>query len=123
MNRYLALLAAALVTAAAGAADSTTTAYSKQVPVGATDRVSISNVAGSLDITTWDRKEVDIQGELGPDVERVDVRQGEGSVDIRVIIKEHRWNDNSWKNDSWKKRYLPSARTRTCSDVMAETSA
>ena len=103
MNRYLALLAAVLVTTAAAAADSTTTAYSKQIPVGATDRVNITNVAGSLSITAWDRKEVDIQGELASGIDRVDVKQGDGSVEIRVVVKEGLWNDNSWKNDSWKK--------------------
>jgi len=106
MKRYLALIATALVAtaaAAAGAADITTTAYSKQVPVGATDRVNINNVAGSLNITAWDRKEVDIQGELGPDVDRVEIKQGDGGVDIRVILKDDPWNNNSWKNVSWKR--------------------
>jgi len=98
MNHKWMLLAAALLSTAAAAAD-TTTPYSKQVPVGAQDRVSISNVAGSLDITTWDRKEVDIQGELGSGVERVDVTQHEGGVEVRVVMKDN----DGWSGDSWKK--------------------
>jgi DUF4097 and DUF4098 domain-containing protein YvlB len=99
MNRKWMLLAAALLSTAAMAAD-TTTPYSKQVPVGAQDRVSISNVAGSVDITTWERKEVDIQGELGSGVERVDVTQQEGGVEVRVVMKD---SNDGWSGDSWKK--------------------
>ena len=103
MNRYLALLAAVFVTTVAAAADSSTTAYSKQIAIGATDRVNITNVAGSLSITAWDRKEVDIQGELASGIDHVDVKQADGSVEIRVVVKEGLWDDNSWRNDSWKK--------------------
>jgi hypothetical protein len=92
------LLVAAVLSTAAVADPATQ--FSKQVPVGPQDRVSVSNVAGSVAITTWDRREVDVQGELGSGIERVDVRQESGSVDIRVVIKE---GQGGWRNyEGWK---------------------
>ena len=95
MTRKWTLLAAALLSTAAVAAP---TQFSKQVPVAPQDRVNVSNVAGSVTVTTWDRREVDVQGELGSAVERVDVRQETGNVEIRVIIKDVSW----WNNQSWR---------------------
>jgi DUF4097 and DUF4098 domain-containing protein YvlB len=99
MNRKWALLVAALSATAivANAADATT--FSKQVQIGTQNRVLISNVAGSVTITSWDRKEVDVQGEVGAGVERVDVRQDNGIVDIKVELKQ----DNDWGGVNWRR--------------------
>lgn len=61
--------------------------FSKQLPLGSGGRVNISNVAGSVIITTWERREVDVQGELGEDVQRVDMLPVGSGVDIKVVLK------------------------------------
>jgi DUF4097 and DUF4098 domain-containing protein YvlB len=51
-------------------------------------------------ITTWDRPEVDVQGELGSGIERVDVRQESGNIEIRVVVKD---GQGGWRNyEGWK---------------------
>lgn len=63
------------------------TSFSKLVAVGPNDHISVSNVAGSVVVTAWDRPEVDVQGVLGGGVERVDVQRERGSLDIRVVLR------------------------------------
>jgi DUF4097 and DUF4098 domain-containing protein YvlB len=98
MTRKWKLLVAALLSSTALVAPAAQ--FSQQVPVGPQDRVSVSNISGEVTITTWDRKEVDVQGELGSGVERVDVRQENGNVDIRVVVKE---GQGGWRNyEGWR---------------------
>jgi Putative adhesin len=86
--KWMLFAATMLSTAAiAGAA----TQFNKQVPVGPQDRVNVSNIAGSVSITTWEGREIDVQGELGSGVDRVEVRQDTGNVDIKVIVKDGDW--------------------------------
>lgn len=92
MNRkWMPLMAAVLMvtTAVASAAQ-----FAQQVPVGPQDLVKVSNIAGSVTITTWDRPEVGVQGETDAGVERVDVRQVAGGVEIRVIVADR----DTWKD-------------------------
>ncbi len=99
MNRKFTLLVAALLSGVAIAAHAADTAFSKQVQIGTQNRVLISNVAGSVTISTWDRKEVDVQGEVGDGVERVEVGQESGIVDVKVLLKD----DNDWAGMNWRK--------------------
>jgi len=94
MTRKWMLLVAALLTTGTIAAQAAE--INKQVPVGPNDRVKVSNISGSVTITTWDRREVDVQGELDEDVERVDIRQETGSVEIRVVIKGDKGRNEDW---------------------------
>jgi DUF4097 and DUF4098 domain-containing protein YvlB len=48
--------------------------------------VEISNVSGMVDVRGWDRNEVRVTGELGEDVERVDVETTGGRTVIKVIL-------------------------------------
>jgi DUF4097 and DUF4098 domain-containing protein YvlB len=97
IRKWTPLLATLLSTVAIA---DTATQFSKQVPVGAQDRVSVANIAGSVTITTWDRPEVDVQGELGSGIERVDVRQESGNIEIRVVVKD---GQGGWRNyEGWK---------------------
>lgn len=98
MNRKWTLLSAALMCLSAVVANAATTQFSKQVPVGAQNRVLISNVAGSVTISTWDRREVDVQGELESNVERVDVKTDNGIVEIKVVLNDSGWRGNNWGN-------------------------
>jgi DUF4097 and DUF4098 domain-containing protein YvlB len=81
------LLVAMLVLGpAAAAAD--TAAFSKVVPAGPQDRVVISNISGSVTVVAWDRPEVDVQGTLEEGVERVEVDQQAGRVEVKVEQKK-----------------------------------
>ena len=85
------ILAAALLGTAATTADAA--AFSKQVPIAANGEVEIRNVAGSVTISTWANNSIDVQGELGDGVERVDVLEEDGEVKIAVILPRQDWND------------------------------
>jgi DUF4097 and DUF4098 domain-containing protein YvlB len=93
------LFATALGALALAAPALPATSFSKQVPVDPNGRLRISNVSGDISITAWDRREVDVQGELGTGVERVDVNaQGDG-VEVRVILKDRDWqHSNGWRD-------------------------
>lgn len=98
MNRNIMLLAAALLSGAAFAAHAADTSFSKQVQIGSQNRVLISNVAGSVNISTWDRKEVEVRGELGDGVDHVEVSQDSGIVDVKVELKDNGWSEGSFRN-------------------------
>lgn len=73
------------------------TPFSRQVAAQATGTVRVSNVSGQITITAWDRSQVDVQGDYGPGVERIDVNSFGDDVEIRVVMKERNWrNSSSW---------------------------
>ncbi|HXC58867.1 MAG TPA: DUF4097 family beta strand repeat-containing protein [Steroidobacteraceae bacterium] len=92
MNRKWTLLSAALLSLSAVVAHAASTPFTRQVPIGTQNRVLINNIAGSVAVSSWDRREVDVQGELESNVERVDVKTDNGFVDIKVVLK-------SWDRD------------------------
>ena len=51
--------------------------------------VDISNVAGSIEVSGWDRQEVSVHAEIGAEVERVDVSSEGGRTTIRVVLPSH----------------------------------
>jgi hypothetical protein len=61
--------------------------FSKQLPLGIGGRVNISNPSGSVAITVWDRREVDVQADMGGDVQRVEVNAAGSGVDIKVMLR------------------------------------
>lgn len=79
----LPLLALAALPAFAG------TPIDKTVAVAANGIVHVSNIAGSVDITTWSRNQVHIGGTLGTGVKKLAVDKTAGGVDIRVIYPHH----------------------------------
>ncbi len=58
-------------------------------PAAADAAVSISNVAGSVTITPWDRAEVAVTGTLGEGVERLEMTGGPERVRIEVKLVQH----------------------------------
>jgi DUF4097 and DUF4098 domain-containing protein YvlB len=53
-------------------------------PIAADGLVEIDNLAGSIEITTWDKPEVHISGELGARVEKLEIQESSAGVKIRV---------------------------------------
>lgn len=51
--------------------------------------VDISNVAGEVEVSGWDRQEVSVRAELGSQVERVDVATEGGRTTVKVVLPSH----------------------------------
>jgi DUF4097 and DUF4098 domain-containing protein YvlB len=88
----LALWAATVLPLAAFARDES---FERTVTATADGEVVISNVSGTIDVRGWDRNEVHVSGELGTDVERVDVESSGGRTTIKVILPHGSHHDSS----------------------------
>lgn len=75
-------------------------AIDERVSMSPDGRVSVSNIAGSVTVTGWDRNEVEVTGELSEGVERVDVDTDGGNIVIEVVLKEHNKRDQRWNWNS-----------------------
>jgi DUF4097 and DUF4098 domain-containing protein YvlB len=53
-------------------------------PLKADAKVHVSNVAGSIEIATWDRNEVYVTGELGRGVDKLDISGSDSNLEIVV---------------------------------------
>jgi DUF4097 and DUF4098 domain-containing protein YvlB len=80
MRACLWLLAAAPMAATAG------TPINKRTAADPAGMVEISNTAGSVSVTGWDRNEVEITGELGKGTERLDFTKGDKVTRIKVVL-------------------------------------
>lgn len=74
------LLAAVPMAATAG------TPINKRTAADPAGVVEISNTAGSVSVTGWDRNEVEITGELGKGTERLDFTKGDKVTRIKVVL-------------------------------------
>jgi DUF4097 and DUF4098 domain-containing protein YvlB len=61
-------------------------------PIAADGLVEIDNLAGSMEITTWDKPEVRVSGELGEDVEELEIQESATGVKIRVRNRQDQRN-------------------------------
>lgn len=57
--------------------------------------VRINNVSGEIRVRGWDRDEVDVRAELGGGVERLDVIERTGGVDVKVVLPSFSFRDGS----------------------------
>lgn len=55
-------------------------------PIKADARVVVRNVAGIIEVDSWARKELEITGELGADVEKLEITGNESSYRIEVKL-------------------------------------
>ena len=77
------LLLALGATALAAAADRS---FDKEVSAEERGVVEVSNTAGTVEITGWDRHEVNVHAEIDDGVERVDVTSEPGRTLIKVVL-------------------------------------
>ena len=63
--------------------------YSEHLAASPNGAVQINNVSGSVTVNGWDKPEVDIQGTLGAEVDRVDVTRTGDSIAIKVLLPEN----------------------------------
>jgi DUF4097 and DUF4098 domain-containing protein YvlB len=85
--RVVALLVTALPLAALAG-----TPIDKRAPADPRGTVEISNTAGSVLVTGWDRNEVEVSGELGKGTERLDFTVGDKVTRIKVVLPERASN-------------------------------
>jgi DUF4097 and DUF4098 domain-containing protein YvlB len=85
--RVTALLVMALPLAALAG-----TPISKRTEADPAGTVEISNTAGSVLVTGWDRNEVEVTGELGKGTERLDFTQDDKVTRIKVVLPERASN-------------------------------
>jgi DUF4097 and DUF4098 domain-containing protein YvlB len=60
--------------------------FEQRVAAEPDGKVSISNVSGAVQVTGWDRAEVQVKATLDRDVERVEVTSEKGRTVIRVVL-------------------------------------
>jgi DUF4097 and DUF4098 domain-containing protein YvlB len=82
------------VCAAAGLAHAETN-FEKKVAVDPHGVVDISNVAGKIEVSAWDNPEVEVRGEIGAGVDKVDVSTDRGRTSIRVYVPNHTFRSAS----------------------------
>ena len=91
----------ALCMSATGTASADDRTFDRQVAAEPKGIVDISNVAGSIEVSGWDRNEVSVHGELGDGVERVDMISQPGHTSIKVVLPNtpgrHRGGDADLK--------------------------
>ena len=83
------------VCAVGGVAHADDSNFAKRLAVDPHGVVEISNVAGSIDVTAWDNAEVDVRGDVGPGVDKVDVSTDRGRTTIKVYVPNHTFRSAS----------------------------
>ncbi len=84
------LLAAAALMMLPGAYANSPIEESRPMPMDGL--LQVENPAGSIEITTWDKAEVHITGDLGGDVEQLEILESSSGVQVRVHNRENRRN-------------------------------
>jgi len=72
------------------AADLRAEQVERTVDASADGQVSISNTAGSIEVSGWSRNQVEVTGDLGPNVEELIVERSGNEVTVKVKIPRHR---------------------------------
>jgi DUF4097 and DUF4098 domain-containing protein YvlB len=83
---FTAVVWLALGVSAAGTASADDKIFDREVAADPKGIVDISNVAGTIEVTGWDRNQVSVHGRLGEGVERVDVISQPGHTTIKVVL-------------------------------------
>lgn len=91
MNKFVILMTTLGVALAAPAwahkrGDGDTKPIQERRPLKADARVVVRNVEGLIEVMAWDRKELELTGELGPDVEKLEITGNESSIRIEVKL-------------------------------------
>jgi DUF4097 and DUF4098 domain-containing protein YvlB len=73
--------------------------FERRVAADPRGSVRVSNVAGAVNITGWDRAEVEVKARLQGSVERVDVISDKGHTTIRVVFPRSSGRDGEAELD------------------------
>jgi hypothetical protein len=80
---------AAIVEPAAAAQE-----LNKRVPVAADATVDVSNVQGRVNVTAWDRNEVELTGRLESDKDELEFAASERQVSIKVVRPKGKYRND-----------------------------
>jgi DUF4097 and DUF4098 domain-containing protein YvlB len=69
--------------------------YEQRLPAITHGMVEISNVAGRIDVQAWDNAEVEVRGDLGEGVDKVDFNTDHGHTIIKVRVPNHSFRSAS----------------------------
>jgi len=69
--------------------------YEQRLPVQPHGMVEISNVAGRIEVQGWDNPEVEVRGDIGEGVEKVDFATDHGHTIIKVRVPNHSFHSAS----------------------------
>jgi DUF4097 and DUF4098 domain-containing protein YvlB len=72
--------------AAASACSAADRDFEQKVAASPRGSVRVSNVSGTVNVTGWDRAEVEVKARLSGNVQRVDVFSDDGRTTIKVIV-------------------------------------
>ena len=78
-----------LVACAIGVAQADDRSIDKTLAADPHGVIEISNVSGRVDISAWDRSEVEVHGSLGAGADRLDVESDHGRTSIKVVVPNH----------------------------------
>jgi hypothetical protein len=90
-RRRAPLLALCIAPWAAGHADRAIDEHRSVDPQGS---IELVDVAGAVDLSAWDRPELQVSGMLGDQVERVDIATADGHTSIHVVNRK----STAWHN-------------------------
>ena len=93
MRTIYQLMACIVALLVSGVALAETKTFEKQVDADARGVVEITNTAGRVEVSGWDKPQVSVRGELGEGVERVDVTSESGRTLIKVLLPGHSSGD------------------------------
>ena len=91
MNFRITVTTAAVLLAAAPFAGATQN-ISKHATVAADAAVDVSNVAGRVDVTAWDRNEVELTAVLDDDEDKLEFEATDRQVRIKVVTADHQFD-------------------------------
>ena len=116
-RRFAGLLVAAALPMLAPARESSN--IDRRIAVAPNGEVVISNVSGSIDVRGWDRNEVQVTGQLGEDVERLDLTTSGGRTIVKVVLPR----GNSHDSDAVISVQVPKNSTVEVAAVSADVSS
>ena len=92
-------------------------AVNEHRPLKADARVNVRNVAGVIEVEAWERKELEITGELGEDVEKLEITGNESSIRIEVKLPK---DDHDIDADTRLRIKVPAGVTLEAEGVSAD---
>jgi DUF4097 and DUF4098 domain-containing protein YvlB len=69
--------------------------FERRLPADPHGVVEISNVAGLVDVSGWDKSEVEVRAEHSSGVDRIDTESDHGRVSIKVVVPNHSFHGGS----------------------------
>jgi DUF4097 and DUF4098 domain-containing protein YvlB len=74
---------------AAGLAHGMDSKFEKRMAADPHGAVEVSNVSGSVEVVAWDNPEVEVRGDVGSGVDRIDTTSDHGRISIKVVVPNH----------------------------------